>query len=127
MPLTELRISDLRAAVVESGRVVWSSGTIRAAAPEEPVIAERVPQDSLDNPAPISRGATIRQVLTNTADGTPGEEVLGQSFILRHPEADCGPWAAAQRGDICGGSARGARLVQPGLRRPARHLELQPE
>lgn len=89
----ELRISDLRAAVVESGRVVWSSGTIRAAAPEEPVIAERVPQDSLDNPAPIPRGATIRQVLTNTADGTPGEEVLDNRsfFDTLRPIAGHGP------------------------------------
>jgi hypothetical protein len=73
---SELRISDLRAAVVESGRIVWSNGAITAPAPEEPVIAERIPQGSLDQPAPIPPGATIRQVLSNTADGTPGQEVL---------------------------------------------------
>src|SRR5271169_6538298 len=65
-----------RAAIIESGRVVWRTGRITARAPEEPVIAERIPQSSLDKPAPIPPGATIRQVLANTADGTPGEEVL---------------------------------------------------
>jgi hypothetical protein len=79
---SELKISDLRAAVVESGRVVWRSGEITAPAPEEPVIAERMErmverrQVSLDDPAPAPPGATIRQVLSNTADGTPGEEML---------------------------------------------------
>jgi hypothetical protein len=73
---SELRISDLRAAVVESGRVVWKNASISAAAPEEPVIAGRIPQDSLDKAAPIPAGATIRQVLENRADGTPGEEIL---------------------------------------------------
>ncbi len=75
---SELGISDLRAAVVESGRVVWKygAGDIKAPAPEEPVIAERVPKALLDKPAPMPPGATIRQVLMNTADGTPGEEIL---------------------------------------------------
>jgi hypothetical protein len=78
----ELRISDLRAAVVESGRVVWSNGTIQASAPEEPLIAERILQMaqrgriSLDDPVKLPPGATIRQVLENRADGTPGQEVL---------------------------------------------------
>jgi tetratricopeptide (TPR) repeat protein len=71
-----------RAAIVEAGRVVWQRGRITAPAPEEPVIAERIEtlakrgRVSLDDPAPIPPGATIRQVLANTADGTPGEEVL---------------------------------------------------
>jgi hypothetical protein len=65
-----------RAAILQSGRVVWRSGKIPAAACEEPVIAERIPPVLLDTPAPIPPGATIRQVLSNTADGTPGEEVL---------------------------------------------------
>ncbi len=79
----QLRISDLRAVLIESGKVVWRSGVaITASAPEEPVIAERLEhlarrgRISLDAPAPIPSGATIRQVLANTADGTPGEEVL---------------------------------------------------
>jgi hypothetical protein len=73
---SELGVSPLRAAVVESGRVVWRRGEISAPAPEEPVIADRVPRALLDTPAPVPPGATIRQVLMNTADGTPGEEVL---------------------------------------------------
>lgn len=81
---SELRISDLRAAVVEAGRVVWQNapGTITESAPEEPVIAERLERlaergrISLDDPVQVPSGATIRQVLANTADGTPGEEVL---------------------------------------------------
>jgi hypothetical protein len=79
---SELGISDLRAAVIESGRVIWTNGPIKAPAPEEPVIAERIMRlaergkISLDAPAPLPPGATLRQVLSNTADGTPGEEVL---------------------------------------------------
>ena len=65
-----------RAAIIESGRVVWQNGEITAPAPEEPVIAERIPRSQLASPAPIPPGATILQVLSNTADGTPGEEVL---------------------------------------------------
>jgi tetratricopeptide (TPR) repeat protein len=85
---SELGISDLRASVVKSGRVVWTNGAIEARAPEEPVIAERITRlaergkISLDAPAPLPPGATIRQVLANTADGTPGEEVLdNRSFF----------------------------------------------
>lgn len=65
-----------RAAIVESGRVVWQNGEITAPAPEEPVIAERIPRSQLGSAAPTPHGATILQVLSNTADGTPGEEVL---------------------------------------------------
>jgi hypothetical protein len=78
----ELGISDLRAVVIESGRVVWRNSAIQTTAPEEPVIAERIlrlvrrGKLSLDHLAPAPPGATIRQVLANTADGTPGEEVL---------------------------------------------------
>ena len=63
-------------AVIKSGRIVVQHGRITARAPEEPVIAERIPRDLFDKPAPVPPGATIRQVLANTADGTPGEEVL---------------------------------------------------
>lgn len=66
----------VHAAVIRSGHVVWSNGAIDAPAPEEPVIAERIPAKLLDTPAPEPRDATIRQVLENRADGTPGEEVL---------------------------------------------------
>jgi hypothetical protein len=73
----ELRITDLRAAVIESGRIVWHMGSaITAPAPEEPVIAARIAPTLLDRPASQPPGATIRQVLENRADGTPGEEVL---------------------------------------------------
>lgn len=72
----DLQNSDLRVAVIERGRVVWHRGEITEAACEEPVIAERIPRKLLDTPAPVPAGATIRQVLMNTADGTPGEEVL---------------------------------------------------
>jgi hypothetical protein len=67
---------ESRAAIIESGHVVWQNGKITAPAPEEPVIAERIPRSLLDRPAPMPHGATILQVLSNAADGTPGEEVL---------------------------------------------------
>jgi hypothetical protein len=84
MAAGDLRISDLRVAVLEGGRVVWryGAGPINAAAPEEPAIAERMlrlvqhGKISLDDRAPLPAGATIRQVLANTADGVTGEEVL---------------------------------------------------
>jgi tetratricopeptide (TPR) repeat protein len=73
----ELGISDLRAAVIDSGRMVWhAGGPILAKAPLEPVVAERIARTSLDTPAPAPPGATIRQVLENRADGTPGEVIL---------------------------------------------------
>ena len=72
----------LHAAVIESGRVAWQRGKITAPAPEAPVIAERIPQDLLDTPVPTPLGATIRQVLANTADGTPGEEVLENRALI---------------------------------------------
>jgi hypothetical protein len=69
-------------AVIKSGHVILQQGKITALAPEEPVIAERVPRALLDTAAPLPPGATIRQVLSNTADGTPGEEVLdNRSFF----------------------------------------------
>jgi tetratricopeptide (TPR) repeat protein len=69
-------------AVIKSGHIVFQHGRITAQAPEEPVIAERIARDLLDAPAPVPPGATIRQVLANTADGTPGEEVLdNRSFF----------------------------------------------
>jgi hypothetical protein len=61
---------------IESGRVVWRNGKIAEAACETPVIAERIPRALLNTSAPAPPGATIGQVLDNTADGTPGEEVL---------------------------------------------------
>ncbi len=67
---------QVHTAVIKSGHIVQQHGKITARAPEEPVIAERIPRDLLDKPAPTPPGATIRQVLANTADGTPGEEVL---------------------------------------------------
>jgi tetratricopeptide (TPR) repeat protein len=74
--------SDLRIAVIDGGRVVWRKGKITERAPEEPVIAERIPQGLLDTPAPMPPGATVRQVLENKADGTPGAEVLdNRSFF----------------------------------------------
>jgi hypothetical protein len=104
----QLRISDLRAVLIESGKIVWRTGSaITARVPEEPVIAgrlERLAQRgriSLDAPAPVPSGATIRQVLANTADGTPGEEVLeNRGFIdaLNHslgPIVDSTPFPDA--------------------------------
>ena len=71
-----------RAAIIESGRVVWRNGKITEAACEAPVIAERIPRALLDTAAPTPPGATIRQVLDNTADGTPGEEVLENTAFI---------------------------------------------
>lgn len=67
---------NVHMAVIKSGHIIFQRGKITARAPEEPVIAERIPKALLDKPAPVPSGATIRQVLSNTADGTPGEEVL---------------------------------------------------
>ena len=88
-----VRNSNVHAAVLKSGRVIWEYGKIAARAPEQPVIAERVPAALLDTPAPIPSGATIRQVLSHTADGTPGEEVLEnrQFFEALKPIAGRGP------------------------------------
>jgi tetratricopeptide (TPR) repeat protein len=82
----QLRLDDygptIHIAVIKSGRIIGQHGKITARAPEEPVIAERIARDLLDKPAPIPPGATIRQVFENTADGTPGEEVLdNRSFF----------------------------------------------
>jgi hypothetical protein len=71
-----------RAAIVESGRLVWRNSKITGAACEAPVIAERIPHSLLDTPAPAPPGATIRQVLENTADGTPGDEVLENTAFI---------------------------------------------
>jgi hypothetical protein len=67
---------NIHTAVVKSGHIISQHGKITVPAPDEPVIAERIPTALLDTPAPVPPGATIRQVLSNTADGTPGEEVL---------------------------------------------------
>jgi len=73
---------NFHTAVVKSGHIILQHGKITAPAPEEPVIAERIPSALLDTAAPVPPGATIRQVLSNTADGTPGEEVLeNRSFF----------------------------------------------
>ncbi len=72
----DLPSQDLRIAVIQAGRVVWRRGKITERACEEPVIAERIPRRLLDTPAATPTGATIREVLENRADGTPGEEVL---------------------------------------------------
>jgi hypothetical protein len=94
-----------RAAIIESGQVVWQNGEITAQAPEEPVIAERVPRSQLQNPAPRPQGATILQVLSNTADGTPGEEVLenGEFFQALHTAGELPnavPFAQQQHGTL---------------------------
>jgi hypothetical protein len=69
-------------AVIKSGHVISQHGKITALAPEGPVIAERIPTALLDTAASVPPGATIRQVLSNTADGTPGEVVLeNRSFF----------------------------------------------
>jgi tetratricopeptide (TPR) repeat protein len=70
------RIEVVRVAVIKGTRVIQQNGKITEPACEEPVIAERIPKKLLETPAPEPRGATIRQVLENRADGTPGEEVL---------------------------------------------------
>jgi tetratricopeptide (TPR) repeat protein len=82
----QVRLDDydpkIHIAVIKSGRIVVQHGKIAARAPEQPVLAERVPRALLDTAAPTPPGATIRQVLANTADGTPGEEVLdNRSFF----------------------------------------------
>jgi len=78
----ELQMAHLQAAVLRSGHIIWQNGKLTTAPCEEPVIAERIPRTLLDTPAPGPPGATIRQVLNNTADGTPGEEVLENHSFL---------------------------------------------
>jgi tetratricopeptide (TPR) repeat protein len=70
------RVDIVRVAVIKGTRVIHQTGKIIEPACEEPVIAERIPKKLLDTPAPEPRGATIRQVLENKADGTLNEEVL---------------------------------------------------
>jgi tetratricopeptide (TPR) repeat protein len=70
------RIEAVRVAIIKGTRVIQQNGKITEPACEEPVIAERIPKKLIETPAPEPRGATIRQVLENRADGTPGEEVL---------------------------------------------------
>src|ERR1700691_2518223 len=69
-------------AVIKSGHVILQHGKITALAPEEPVIAERIATALLDTAAPVPPGATIRQVLSNTAAGTTGEEVFDNRSFL---------------------------------------------
>jgi tetratricopeptide (TPR) repeat protein len=76
-------IEVVRIAVIKGTRVIQQNGKITEPACEEPVIAERIPKKLLDTPAPIPQGATIRQVLENRADGTPGEEVLDNPGFFR--------------------------------------------
>jgi tetratricopeptide (TPR) repeat protein len=70
------RIEAVRVAVIKGAQVIQQNGKVTEPACEEPVIAERIPKKLLDMPAHEPAGATIRQVLENRADGTPGEEVL---------------------------------------------------
>ena len=132
---SELRISDLRVAVVEARRAVWQSGsgTIAAPAPEEPVIAERLERlakrgrISLDDPVQLPAGATIRQVLLNTADGTPGEEVLENRafFDALKPIAGNAPMPnAVEIRERANRAARVAGLVQSAIWRRANTLGL---
>ncbi len=79
----DLQSPEIGVVVIQSGRVIWRRGKITESACEEPVIAERIPQKRLDTPAPEPSGATIRQVLENRADGTPGEEVLENPEFFR--------------------------------------------
>ena len=85
----DLRIPKLSAAIVQNGHVVWRKDTAVAAVPlRQSATAIGVMQlvehgrVSLDDPvgkydphAPLT-GVTIRQVLSHTADGAPGEEFL---------------------------------------------------
>jgi len=82
---------NVHTAVIKSGHIVFQHGKITALAPEEPVIAERIPRALLDTPAPVPPGATIRQVLANTADGTPGEEVLDNRSFFEALKPMAGP------------------------------------
>ncbi len=46
---------------------------------------------SLDDPVAMPAGATVRQVLSHTADGTPGEEFLYNSHFVESLAAAVGP------------------------------------
>lgn len=87
------RIDAVRVAIIRGTQITQSNGEITEPACEEPVIAGRIPKKLLDTPAPEPRGATIRQVLENRADGTPGEEVLENEefFEALKPIAGGGP------------------------------------
>src|SRR5579871_4338199 len=74
----ELRVSKLSAAIVVSGRIVWhnDSGTtpFPIASVTKTMTAVLIMQ--LVEQGRLSLDAHIRQVLSHTADGTPGEEYL---------------------------------------------------
>ncbi len=97
--LADWLVAGQAIAVIKSGHVILQHGKITALAPEEPVIAEGIPTALLDTAAPVPPGATIRQVLSNTADGTPGEEVLEnrQLFDALKPIAGKAPMPNALR------------------------------
>ena len=88
---TELRIPGLAAAVVESGRVVWrkdyggvtgTTGFLIGSLAETMIAVEVMKlaekgRLSLDQQvSELPPGATIRRVLSHTADGVPGDEFL---------------------------------------------------
>jgi len=85
----ELRVPNLSAAIVESGNIVWHNDSPTSLFPiasvtktMTAVLVMRLAEQgrlSLDNPV---GNATIRQILSHTADGTPGEEYLYNSDIF---------------------------------------------
>lgn len=86
----ELLISKLSVAVVENGKVVWRRDAGIDGAPlEQSATAVRVmhlleeERIALDDPVGIPAGATVGQVLSNTADGAPGEEYVYNTDFLR--------------------------------------------
>jgi len=89
-----LRISNLSAAIVESGKIVFRSATSERAVTGAPLQQSATAREvmrlvdkglmSLDDPVMgLPAGATVRRVLSHTADGKPGEEFLYNIEFLR--------------------------------------------
>jgi CubicO group peptidase (beta-lactamase class C family) len=85
----ELRDPNLSAVIVESGHIVWHNDSSTTMYPIASVtttmtavlVMQLVEQGRLSLNDPIG-DVTIRQVLSHTADGTPGEEYLYNSDIF---------------------------------------------
>jgi tetratricopeptide (TPR) repeat protein len=80
----QLRVSRLSAAIVESGHLVWRSdaATTQFAIASVTKTMTAVLAMQLAEQGRLTLDRSIRQILSHTADGTPGEEYLYNSAIF---------------------------------------------
>jgi tetratricopeptide (TPR) repeat protein len=78
----DLRVHNISAAIVESGRIVWQSGAhpFSIASVTKTMTAVLVMQ--LVEQRRFTLDTKIRQILSHTSDGTPGEEYLYNGAIF---------------------------------------------